>query len=312
MKIDRLVSIIMVLLDKERIGARELSDMFEVSLRTIYRDIDTINMAGIPIRSTPGAGGGFEIMSEYKVDKTVFSNSDLATILMGIGSFSTMMTGDEIVNTLAKVRSFIPADRRKEIELKMNQISIDLTPWMGNENIRSCMETIKMSLQNLRLVSFNYLDRNNNISTRRIEPHQLLLKGNHWYVLGYCMEKQDFRLFKLSRISNLNTLEDTFVPREFHKPLSEFTDTMSQRQQDILLRIHKSIMDRALEYCSYDHFTQDSSDFYFVKFPFIDDEYGYSIILSLGDKCECLAPENIRAEIRRRVLQLSAMYSNQR
>ena len=106
MKVDRLVGIIMVLLEKEKIGAKALSDMFEVSLRTIYRDIETINVAGIPIRSTPGLGGGFEIMEEYKVDKTVFSSSDLATILMGLSSVSTMMTGDEIVNALAKVKSF--------------------------------------------------------------------------------------------------------------------------------------------------------------------------------------------------------------
>ena len=311
MKIDRLVSIIMVLLDKKRIGARELSEMFEVSLRTIYRDIDIINIAGIPIRSTPGTGGGFEIMSEYKVDKTVFSNSDLTTILMGLGSVSTMMSGDEIVNTLAKVKSFIPTDRRNEIEIKMNQISIDVTPWMGNENIHTYMDTIKVALQKQRLLSFNYSDRNNNISTRLIEPHQLLLKDNHWYIYGYCLEKQDYRLFKLSRMSNLNIMEDTFIPREFKSPLSEFTDAMVQKQQNILLRIHKSITDRVLEYCSYDHFTEDSNDFYLVKFPFIDDEFGYSIILSLGDKCECVAPENIRAEIRRRVLQMSTMYTNQ-
>ena len=71
MKIDRLVSIIMILLDKERIGAQELADMFEVSPRTIYRDIDAINMAGIPVHSTSGVGGGFEIMQNYKLEKKV-------------------------------------------------------------------------------------------------------------------------------------------------------------------------------------------------------------------------------------------------
>ena len=84
MKVDRLVSIIMILLDKERIGAQELANMFEVSPRTIYRDIDTIGMAGIPVRSTSGVGGGFEIMPEYKLDKKVFSSADLSAILMGL------------------------------------------------------------------------------------------------------------------------------------------------------------------------------------------------------------------------------------
>ena len=90
MKTDRLVSIIMMLLDKERVSAQELADRFEVSPRTIYRDIETINMAGIPVRSTPGVGGGFEIMQEYKLDKNVFSAADLSAILMGLSSLSAM------------------------------------------------------------------------------------------------------------------------------------------------------------------------------------------------------------------------------
>lgn len=125
MKVDRLISIIMILLDKERIGAQELADMFEVSPRTIYRDIDAINMAGIPIRSTSGVGGGFEIMPQYKVDKKVFSTTDLSALLMGLSSISNVVRGDELIHALAKVKSFIPADKANDIELKVNQIVSD-------------------------------------------------------------------------------------------------------------------------------------------------------------------------------------------
>ncbi|PWG35910.1 helix-turn-helix transcriptional regulator, partial [Listeria monocytogenes] len=122
MKVDRLMSIVLILLDKERISAQELADRFEVSLRTIYRDIDAIDLAGVPIRSTPGVGGGFEIMPDYKMDSKVFSTADLSAILMGLSSLSNMVRGDELINALAKIKSFIPADRAKEIELKANQI----------------------------------------------------------------------------------------------------------------------------------------------------------------------------------------------
>ena len=105
MKVDRLVSIIMILLDKKRIGAQELAEMFEVSTRTIYRDIDAINMAGIPVRGASGVGGGFEIMPQYKIDRTVFSSADLSAILMGLSSLSNMIGGNELVNALAKVKS---------------------------------------------------------------------------------------------------------------------------------------------------------------------------------------------------------------
>ena len=143
MKVDRLVSIIMTLLDKKRMGAQELADMFEVSPRTIYRDIDAINMAGIPIRSTSGVGGGFEIMPEYKIDKSVFSTADLSVILMGLSNLSSMVRGDELVNVLAKVKSFVPADKAKDIEIKINQICIDLSSWSGNKNIQPYLQMIK-------------------------------------------------------------------------------------------------------------------------------------------------------------------------
>ena len=103
MKIDRLVSIIMLLLEQERVGAQVLAELFEVSPRTIYRDIDTINMAGIPIRSISGVGGGFEIMQRYKLDKSVFSASELSAILMGLSNLSSVVRGEELVNALAKV-----------------------------------------------------------------------------------------------------------------------------------------------------------------------------------------------------------------
>ena len=203
MKVDRLVSIIMILLEKERIGAQELAAMFEVSPRTIYRDIGTINMAGIPVRSTSGVGGGFEIMQQYKMDKKVFSASDLSAILMGLSGLSNVMRGDELVNALAKVKSFIPADSAKDIELKANQICIDLSPWMGNRNIQPYLEIIKTALQESKLLSFEYVAHHGNKSTRTVEPYQLVLKSSHWYLQGYCHKRNDFRLFRLSRISNL-------------------------------------------------------------------------------------------------------------
>lgn len=182
MKTGRLISIIMTLLDKERIGAQELANMFEVSLRTIYRDIETINISGIPVRSIPGVGGGFEIMSNYKIDKNVFSTTDLSVILTGLSGLSEMMQGDELANALAKIKSFIPTDRAKDIELKTGQIHIDLNSWMGNKNIQSNLEIVKLALQKYRLFSFTYSERYGNKTERTIEPYQLILKGNHWYV----------------------------------------------------------------------------------------------------------------------------------
>ena len=257
MKMDRLVSIVMVLLDKERIGAQELADMFEVSPRTIYRDMETINMAGIPIRSTSGVGGGFEIMQKYKIDKKVFSASDLSAILMGLSSLSNMMRGNELINVLAKIKSLIPADKANDIELKANQICIDLSPWIGRRNIQAYLDGIKTALQDCRLVSFEYIAHHGKKTVRTVEPYQHVLKSGHWYFQGYCHMRNDFRLFRLSRISNLQIKEEGFVPREYRKPVFEFEEILESMQTTIKIRIHKSIVDRVLDYCAYECVSPD-------------------------------------------------------
>lgn len=310
MKIDRLVSIIMILLDKKRIGAQELADIFEVSLRTIYRDMEAINMAGIPVRSTPGAGGGFEIMQEYKIDKKFFSADDLSALLMGLSGLSDMIRGDELVHVLAKVKSFIPADRAKEIELKANQIRIDLSPWTGSRNIQPYLEMIKSALQENKLLTFEYIAHRGNKTARTAEPYQLVLKGSHWYLQGYCRKRNDFRLFRLSRMSNLQIQEEMFTPRDYQKPQLDFDDILETMQTKIKLRIHKSVLDRVLDFCSYEDLLPEGDAHYIVDFPFIENEYHYDMLLSFGDKCECLEPLHIREKIKCRIHDIAAVYES--
>lgn len=310
MKIDRLVSMIMILLDKKRVGAQELADMFEVSSRTIYRDIDAINTAGIPIRSISGVGGGFEIMPEYKIDKKVFSTADLSAILMGLSSLSNMVRADELVNALVKVKSFIPAEKEKDIEIATNQICIDLSPWMGNKNIQPYLEIIKTALQDHRLLSFEYTAHHGNKTARKVEPYQLVLKSSHWYFYGYCYTRNDYRLFRLYRMSDLQMKRETFIPRDYQKPVLDFEEILVSMQTEIIIRIHKSVLDRVLEFCTYDNFVPDGDEHYIVKFPFIENEYYYDILLGFGDKCECLDPPHIRAKIKQRISDIATIYSN--
>ncbi|MEA4939311.1 MAG: YafY family protein [Christensenella sp.] len=310
MKVDRLVSMILILLEQQRVGAQELADRFEVSVRTIYRDMEAINQAGIPVRSTSGVGGGFEIMEQYKLDRTVFSTDDLSAILMGLSSLSGMMRGDELVNALAKVRSFIPADRAKSIELRANQIYIDLSPWIGNRNVQPYLERIKTALQQSRLLSFEYADRYGSKTARTAEPYQLVLKSNHWYLHGYCHMRSDFRLFKLARMSELSVEEKKFSQREFPKPQLDASEVIVKMQTIMIIRIHQSILDRVLDFCTQEDVSPDGDEQYIVQFPFIENDYYYGILLSFGEKCECLEPPSIRAEVKRRIRNIAAIYES--
>jgi predicted DNA-binding transcriptional regulator YafY len=153
------------------------------------------------------------------------------------------------------VKSFIPSDRAKDIELKANQIYIDLSPWMGNRNIQAYLEIIKTALQESRLLSFEYADRYGNKTARTAEPYQLVLKSNHWYWQGYCHKRNDFRLFKLSRISNLQIQEEIFLPRDYQKPQLDFTDILDSMQKISKFVFINLSWTGLLDYCTYENFS---------------------------------------------------------
>ena len=308
MKVDRLVSMIMILLEKRRVGAQELAAMFEVSPRTVYRDMEAINQAGIPVRSIPGVGGGFEIMPGYKVDRKAFSADDLSALLMGLNNLSGVMQGDVFTHALAKVRSFIPAEQARAIELKASQVCIDPRPWMGGGHIAQHLDTIKEALQQSRLLSFTYTDGHGNRTERTVEPVQLVLKSNHWYVHAFCRSRNAFRLFRLSRMSELHMLDEAFALRDCPKPTLELDELPEALQTDIRLRVHASGLDRVLDFCPPERVTPDGTEHYLVNYPFIERDYFYDMLLSFGDKCVCLAPEHVRDELRRRIQRMARIY----
>lgn len=309
MKIDRLISIIMVLLQRKKISATKLAEMFEVSPRTIYRDIETINSAGIPIITYPGINGGIGIMEEYKIDKKLFTTSDIETLLIGLGSISNAITNDEIINTLAKVKGLVPDEQIRDIELKSSQITIDLTPWIGNKNLQPNLEKIKKALNDKKVLSFEYSKSSGKRSNRRIEPYRLVLKESHWYLQGYCDLRQDFRTFKLSRISTLEILEDTFIPREFHAKTLGSWGYIEKNIITIKLIVHESLIEKMVEHCGEENIQPYEDNKFIVNFPFIEDDFGYNLLLSFGDKCECLEPMQVRQEIIRRVEKLLKVYN---
>ncbi|MCH4168532.1 MAG: YafY family transcriptional regulator [Streptococcaceae bacterium] len=308
MKVNRLVSIIMILIDKKRISAKKLADMFEVSTRTIYRDIEAISMAGIPVHSTTGMGGGFEIMENYKIDKNTFSQAELITLLIGISSIPNDIKSKDFTNTLTKIKSLIPIDKVETTNLQTEQIHIDFSHWMGNRNLETTLDIIKIALQENKVISFEYLNHSGNKTKRQVEPYQLVLKSSQWYFQGYCYERNDFRLFKLTRLSNLKMENTRFIPKKYQKPLLDTTKILSKLQVTIKLRIHQSIMEQLLDYCDYDSFLKDGESHYIVNFPFIENDYHYGILLSFADSCECLAPLHIRTELKRKIANLYQIY----
>ena len=226
--------------------------------------------------------------------------------MTALSGLSSMVRGDELANVLAKIRRLIPAGRAKDIEMKANQICIDLSPWSGT--VQPYLQMIKAALEDHKLLSFAYIAHHGNQTARTVEPYQLVLKSGHWYFYGYCYARSDFRLFRLSRMSNLQMTEEIFTPREYQKPRLDFDDVLETMQTKIKLRVHKSVMDRVLDFCTYEDFSPDGDWHFIVDFPFIDNEYHYDILLSFGDKCECLKPLSVREKLKRAIRDMAAIY----
>lgn len=310
MKIDRLIAIIMMMLEHKTVRAQSLADKFEVSLRTVYRDLDALNKAGIPITAVPGIHGGFSIMEEYKVTHRLFTLPDIAMLFMGLQSMSTLVGSKELEGTRTRLKSIIPAEQRHMVELMSHQFMIDITPWLGNPHLATHMETIRTALSQQRVVSFSYTDRLRKNSLRHVEPYQLLMKECRWYLRAFCLEKQDFRLFKFTRIQQLTLTSTYFVPRPL-PALPELRQQMQSQQRRIQLAVHASILDQVLEYCSEeDIISHEKEDWYVINFPFVADEFGYQILFGFGHRCICLSPEDIRQEMLQRIQLTEKNYLN--
>lgn len=299
----------MILLERKKISAAKLAEMFDVTPRTIYRDIETINLAGIPIITYPGVNGGIGIMEEYKIDKKLFTTNDIATLLMGLESISGAMTNEEIINTIAKIKGLISDEQIREIEFKSNQISIDLTPWIGNKNMQLNLEKIKKAMNEKRLLTFEYFNNAGKKSKRTVEPYRLVLKESNWYLQGYCYFRHDFRIFKLSRMSALEILEDTFISREFDAQSLGAWEYIEKNIITIKLLVHESLRERIVEYCGEENIQPYEGNKLIVDFPFVEDELGYNLLLSFGDKCECLEPSYVREKIILKVKSLLKLYN---
>lgn len=308
MKIDRLVSIIMILLEQKKISAPELAKMFEVNLRTIYRDIETINQAGIPIITYRGVNGGIGIMEQYKIEKKLFTLSDITELLIGLKSIHSTMTSQELLNTMTKIKGLVPKDELKQVEEKINQIKIDNTPWFGNERIKSSVDKVKTAINENKFISFKYFDRLGQKSKRKIEPYRLVLKNSNWYIQGYCTLRNDFRIFEVSNMSSLKIPEETFIPRNFDYDSQDIYFRTDRETITLKLLIHESLSDFMVELCGKNNVMLYKDDKYIAYFPFIEDDYFYNMILGFGDKCECLEPEHVRLEIIRRVEKILSMY----
>ena len=210
MKIDRLIGILSILLQKEKITAPELAEKFEVSRRTISRDIEALCKAGIPIVTEQGQNGGISIMEGYKIDSTLLTSSDMQVILAGLRSLDSVSGTNQVAQLMEKLSA-----GASTLMPGAQNILIDLSSWY-KESLAPKIEQIRKAMDEHHTLFFRYYAPKGE-SQRNIEPYYLIFRWSSWYVWGYCREREDYRLFKLNRMEDLE-IGEAFTMRSVPLP----------------------------------------------------------------------------------------------
>ena len=221
MKTDRLIGILSILLQKDKITAQELADKFEVSRRTILRDVNALGMAGIPIVSEQGQGGGISIMEGYRVDRTVLSSEDMKAILTGLQSLDSVSGTKRYRQLMEK----ISVDGSAAVNVD-NHIIIDLSNW-DKSAVSEKIGLIKAAMEQNLKIAFNYFSQSGE-SRRVIEPYHLVFQWSGWYVWGYCAQREDYRIFKLTRMTELALTNEKISDRTVPEYICDSSGTIQE------------------------------------------------------------------------------------
>lgn len=297
MQMNRLFQIVYYLLENGKSSAPELAKKFEVSTRTIYRDLDTISAAGIPIYATQGKGGGISLLENYVLDKSLFSEKEQEQILMSLQGIASTKgeNADELLSKLSALFQIKGTD----------WIEVDFSDWNKNKADQVFGE-IKKAIFDRRIITFSYFGSDGRYLSRSVKPIKLIFKGNDWYLYGFCLLRDDYRFFKLTRIKELVTSDETFI-RDVSDMPKEKMEMPHYNTVSVVLKFTPHVAFRVHDEFSGD-VTTDEEDNLYVTADLPDHEVLYHYLLTFGDNVEVLAPAYIRYGIKNKVCSILKKY----
>ncbi len=303
--LNRMLGMIYLLMNKGTVTAGELAERFEVSVRTIYRDVEALSMAGIPVYAKKGKNGGICLTEEFVLNKMLVSQKEQQEILAALASLKETGVGQS-VEILNKLGDFFKTEAQ-------NWVAIDFSDWSGRRG--ELYEQLREAILNRHVISFDYYGKYGEMSGRTVEPIQLLFKEYTWYVRAFCRVRQDMRLFKVMRMKRVRVLEETFTPvsaadRERAFRIGE--DEKLMEESNGLVRIVLWIHNREA-YRIYDRFEEEEitrlpDGNFRVEIDSLPDDWIYGVILSFGPSARVLEPEWVQKEIHNRICEMKKFY----
>jgi predicted DNA-binding transcriptional regulator YafY len=284
MKTDRLIGILSLLLQQEKCTIKSLSERFEVSRRTVSRDIQSLCMAGIPVCTVSGQNGGVSIMDGYKIDKTLLTRADMQAIFAGLQSLDSICGTKKYQQLMGKL---------SVAEQPSRHIDIDLGSWYKDSLIPK-ISHILAAIEAEELLSFTYYAPGRE-STRIVEPYSVVFRWSSWYLWGYCKTRSGFRLFKLNRIQDMKQTGQRFDPR----PLPDFdcdgTPLFPQTIQAVIL-FDPSSKWKLIEQFGPESFSTQPDGRLLFRSGFADKNNLFGFLFSFGVTAELAEPQEFRME----------------
>ena len=307
MKIERLLAIIVLLLNRRRTTAKELAERFEVSIRTIYRDIATLNGAGIPIIASQGHEGGLAIPESYKLSRQLLTPRDLEAIISTLQGVNQAMAHKDLQRIIEMLVSLLPKDDEMRISPRHPSFIVDLTPWGPAATPNQTVQAVQRAVDDARLLAFSYTDASGKRSHRTVEPHTLIYKGYAWYLLAFCRLRSDFRLFRLSRISAPRLADGSFLRRD-PGDIHRFFQFDCAPSQPVVLRFSPSVRTKVEDSFPGADFVYGEDGFITARLELPDDPWIFAFILGFGADAEILAPDNWRQAVKKNLAGMKNLY----
>ncbi len=301
-KLARLMEITTLLLNRRTVTARELAERFGISVRTIYRDVEELAAAGIPVYMSKGNGGGISLLENYILSKTLLSEQESGNILLALKTLQATQY-PEIEKIFEKLTAVFKNTQAND------WVDIDLMHWGSSPNEKNKFSDIKQAIINKQVISFEYVNTNGERSSRAVEPLKLFYKGSSWYLVGFCRKRGSHRLFRISRIKNVRVTSEVFSAKD----IPDWEQDGLEKPPSLIsikLRFSDKVLNRLYDEFDESQITKKADGALEVVVKWPEDEWLYGYILSYGSFVEVLEPSHIRSNIIKRTRETLKIYED--
>ena len=308
MKYEIMLGILFDLLSKKSVNATYLAQKYEVSTRSIYRYVSCIEMAGVPIYTNRGNGGGISIIDTYRLPASFMTVSEFKQTIDALSAICDEVPNKTLSSALNKLKSTVK-NEYSGFDVKAGNLIIDGGPWGDTIGYKSKLIILQQCIDKNKQLLIRYHDRTGEITERTIDPYIIVFKQGLWYIFAYCNLRQDFRLFKTGRIESAQILDKTFVRQDVSKmdlPLDFWHNSV--KTEDVVMEIEKSCLSDVEEWLGIENVNEQNGKFIAdVKLPY--DDGLVTKIISYGKGVRIVSPDDLKEKVKQKAKEIISIYA---